>query len=135
MQDDRAHVIVLFDGVCNLCNRVVQFVIQHDGTDQFRFAAIQSEYVRGLVDQGWIVEGPDSVMVLEGGMLYQKSDAALRIARRLNRPWYLMWYARFVPKRWRDGMYDWIAKNRYHWFGRQMTCMVPTPELRKKFYT
>jgi predicted DCC family thiol-disulfide oxidoreductase YuxK len=128
--------ILLFDGVCNLCNAVVRFVVARDRAGVFRFAALQSEVgARLLAEHGVEVpEGdPDSVVLIECGRAYVESTAALRAARYLAFPWFLLWPGLLVPRPIRDAIYRWIARNRYRWFGRRDQCMVPTPELRAKF--
>lgn len=132
--DNSNHITVLFDGVCNLCNGTVQFVIKRDRAAIFRFASLQSDYAQHLLRQ---VNLPAnqlySVIVFEDGVAYQKSDAALRIARHLSGFWRWLYIFRFVPKFIRDGLYNFIATNRYRFFGKQDHCMIPTPELKARF--
>ncbi len=132
--DNNNHITVLFDGVCNLCNGTVQFVIKRDRAAIFRFASLQSDYAQRLLRQ---VNLPAnqlySVIVFEDGVAYQKSDAALRIARHLSGFWRWLYIFRFVPKFIRDGLYNFIATNRYRFFGKQDHCMIPTPELKARF--
>ena len=132
--DNSNHITVLFDGVCNLCNGTVQFVIKRDRAAIFRFASLQSDYAQHLLRQ---VNLPAnqlySVIVFEDGVAYQKSDAALRIARHLSGFWRWLYIFRFVPKFIRDGLYNFIATNRYRFFGKQDHCMIPTPQLRARF--
>ena len=126
--------LVLFDGVCNLCNGFVQFAVARDPEARFRFGALQSDAARRLVE-GLRFPGPlpDSIVLVEDGHAYVKSTAALRIARRLRAPWPLAYGLIVVPRAWRDRLYDLVARRRYRWFGRRDTCMVPTPELRSRF--
>ena len=132
--DNNNHITILFDGVCNLCNGTVQFVIKRDRAAIFRFASLQSDYAQHLLRQ---VNLPAnqlySVIVFEDGVAYQKSDAALRIARHLSGFWRWLYIFRFVPKFIRDGLYNFIATNRYRFFGKQDHCMIPTPELKARF--
>ena len=132
--DNSNHITVLFDGVCNLCNGTVQFVIKRDRAAIFRFASLQSDYAHTLLRE---VNLPAnqlySVIVIENGIAYQKSDAALRIARHLSGFWRWLYIFRFVPKFIRDGIYNFIATNRYRFFGKQDHCMIPTPELKARF--
>lgn len=131
---DEGRGILLFDGVCNLCNGVVNFVIDHDRSDYFRFAPLQSAAGRSLLKtHGLDADALDSVVLLEDGRYYQKSDAALRAARRLEHPVRRLHVLTIIPRTIRDAVYDVIARNRYSWFGRQDACRVPTPELRRKF--
>ncbi len=125
---------ILFDGVCNLCNGAVRFVIARDPKARFRFAALTSDAAQSLLRQS-AVSGPlpDSIVLVEDDRVYFRSDAALRIARQLTFPWPLLSIFAIVPRFIRDGVYDFIAARRYRWFGRRETCMVPTPELRRRF--
>jgi predicted DCC family thiol-disulfide oxidoreductase YuxK len=128
--------VVLFDGVCNLCNGTVQFLIDHDRDAHLRFAALQSEAgARVLQAHGRAVPtgDPDSVLLVAGGHVYSHSDAALRIARLLGFPWSLAAVALVVPRFVRDAVYRFIARHRYRWFGREESCRVPTPALRARF--
>jgi len=138
---ERGHAVVLFDGVCNLCNGSVLFVIDRDPTGYFRFAPLQSDEARRLLaaraGAGEGVAGPDlsSVVLIEGGRVYTRSTAALRVARRLSGAWPLLYAFTAVPRVVRDAVYDWVARNRYRWFGREDACRVPTPDLRARFLT
>jgi predicted DCC family thiol-disulfide oxidoreductase YuxK len=128
------HDIVLFDGVCNLCTGSVLFILRRDPEERYRFASLQSEQGSALAREYAIPAGElTSVVLIEGGRAYQRSDAALRIARRLSGGWPALWLLRFVPRAIRDAVYDLVARNRYRWFGRQESCMIPTPELRARF--
>jgi len=124
--------VILFDGVCNLCNGSVAFIIARDPKGYFQFASLQSEAGRRLLG-GAKGPLPDSVALVEDGHVYTRSDAALRVARRLRFPWGLFYGLVVVPRVVRDALYDVVARNRYRWFGRRDTCMVPTPELRRRF--
>ncbi len=126
--------IVLFDGVCNLCNQSVDFIVQRDKKDVFKFASLQSEFAQNLLKPFPIdAQKLDSVLLVKGGKLYQKSSAALQIARQLGGGWRLMYGFIIVPRFLRDFVYNIIAKNRYRWFGKKETCRLPTPEERAKF--
>jgi predicted DCC family thiol-disulfide oxidoreductase YuxK len=126
--------VVLFDGVCNLCNGTVQFIIAHDPSAHFRFAALQSEASRRLLGETQMRGTlPDSVVLVEDGCVYSRSTAALRIARRLSLPWPLLFALIVVPRPLRDMVYDLIARHRYAWFGKRDSCMMPTPELGARF--
>ena len=132
------HPVVLFDGVCNLCNGTVQFLIDHDKGERLRFAALQSEAgARVLQAHGRTAPtgDPDSVVLVEAGRVYDHSDAALRIARHLGFPWSLAAIGWVFPRFLRDAVYRFIARNRYRWFGREESCRVPTPALRARFLT
>lgn len=126
--------VVLFDGVCNLCNGSVRFVIERDPHKHFQFAPLQSETATTLI--GGLANPlamPDSIVLVDDGRLYVRSTAALRIARRLRFPWPLLWVFMAVPRPLRDWVYDLIARHRYGWFGKRDTCMVPTKEIRDRF--
>jgi predicted DCC family thiol-disulfide oxidoreductase YuxK len=131
--------IILFDGVCNLCNGFVQFIIEHDPAGRFQFTALQSEAGQALLrlhGLNSLTPGtdPDSIQLLEDGRLYSHSTAVLRIARRLGGGWVLLaapgW---LLPATVRDALYRFVARNRYRWFGRQEACWLPTPALRARF--
>jgi predicted DCC family thiol-disulfide oxidoreductase YuxK len=129
-----ANPLVLFDGVCNLCSGSVQFILQRDREARFRFASLQSELGRKIqAEHGLDPGAPSSVLFLEEGRLYRESDAVLRIARRLPGAWKLLAAFKLVPRPLREGLYRWIARNRYRWFGKADTCWLPTPELRGRF--
>ena len=130
--------VILFDGVCNLCNGFVQFVIGHDPAGRFRFAALQSEAGQALLaahglDAAAIANEPESVLLLSGGQLYSHSAAVLRIARGLGGWWRLAGVGRVLPRTWRDALYRFVARHRYRWFGRQDSCWLPTPALQTRF--
>jgi predicted DCC family thiol-disulfide oxidoreductase YuxK len=125
---------ILFDGVCNLCNGFVQFVINHDPKGHFHFAALQSDTGQEVLrTHGLPTEQFNTVLLLEGGRLYTRSTAALRIARHLSGGWSWLYFLVIVPKFLRDPLYNWVSRNRYRWFGQQESCMLPTPELKTRF--
>jgi len=124
--------VIFFDGVCNLCNGAVTFVIQRDARDYFRFSPLQGE-LGSTFSRRSEEELPDSIVLIEKGRVFTRSDAPLRIARRLGGGYPLL-YAFIVIPRWiRDPIYDWVARNRFRWFGKRETCMIPTDALRNKF--
>ena len=130
--------LILFDGVCNLCNGFVQFVIRHDPAGRFRFAALQSAAGQAVLaahglDANAIATEPDSVLLELDGRLYSHSGAVLRIARELGGPWRLLLAGYMLPRPWRDAAYRFVARHRYRWFGRQESCWLPTPELKARF--
>ncbi|WP_394971840.1 thiol-disulfide oxidoreductase DCC family protein [uncultured Croceitalea sp.] len=127
--------IILFDGVCNLCNGVVQFVIKHDKQDNFRFAPLQSKIGRQLTsERGIDITNIDSIILIEPGIAYYtKSDAALGIGKDLKGYRTLSSILYILPKGLRNLIYDFIARNRYKWYGKKDACMIPTPELQAKF--
>ncbi|MBK5212505.1 MAG: thiol-disulfide oxidoreductase DCC family protein [Flavobacteriaceae bacterium] len=126
--------IILFDGVCNLCNSSVNFVIRHDKEDVFKFATLQSEIGKELVSKFSIdTSKVDSIILIDGEKHYEKSSAALHIAKQLSGAYPLLFGFMIVPKIIRNAVYDFIARNRYKWFGKKESCMIPTSELRTKF--
>ena len=125
---------MLFDGVCNLCSGSVRFFIEHDSGATLRFAPLQSDVAGDLLDAVGLHDYDfDTIVLVEGEEYYTKSDAAVRIARHLDRPWSLLWAFRYVPRLLRDAVYDIVASSRYAVFGRKEQCMVPTPEVRDRF--
>lgn len=128
----KAQAIILFDGVCNLCNSSVQFIIRRDPAAYFSFASLQSEIGQQLLQEHQYHGQLDSVILIENNKLYAKSDAALRIVRRLP-SWRILSAGRFIPRSIRDSIYQFVAKHRYRWFGKQEVCMLPSPEIRSRF--
>ncbi|MFQ3174621.1 MAG: putative DCC family thiol-disulfide oxidoreductase YuxK, partial [Flavobacterium sp.] len=120
--------VILFDGVCNLCNTAVQFIIKHDKKDLFRFVALQSELGQSIVKHiGVDTKNMDSIILYEPGVAYYvKSVAALEIAKRLRGVIALISIFKILPTGLKDSVYDYIAKNRYKWFGKREHCMIPT---------
>src|SRR4051794_23064029 len=125
--------IILFDGVCNLCNSSVQFIIKRDPKGRFKFASLQSQTGQSLLEQHGFDNEIDSFVLIDNQKLYSKSSAALRVCRNLNGFWKIFAILRFLPASFRDFFYDVVAKNRYKWFGRQESCMLPTKEMKKRF--
>ena len=126
--------MIVFDGVCNLCNGFVQFVIARDPARRFQFAALQSASARRVLERHNAPDPlPDSIALVEEGRVFTRSTAALRIARRLTFPWPLTTVLFAVPRPLRDWMYGVVARYRYRWFGRRSHCMVPTAALRSRF--
>ena len=134
MNSEKKHKIILFDGVCNLCNSSVIFAIKRDKNDVFRFAALQSEIGEQLTSKYNIdTSKTDSIILIDGEKYYEKSSAALRIAKHLSGGWPILYGFIIVPKIIRNAVYDYIAKHRYQWYGKKESCMIPTPELQAKF--
>ena len=126
--------MLLFDGVCNLCNASVQWVLKHDKKNRFRFAALQSDTGRMLLERvGLSNEKLETVVLVDGDRFFTHSDAVLEIARRLGGIWSLARVGRIVPRPIRDALYMWIARNRYRWFGKKEQCMLPSPEWKGRF--
>lgn len=128
--------IVLFDGVCNLCNTSVQFIIKRDPYARFRFAALQSPVGEVLCQQYRLdPTKTDSVILIENGKAHTHSGAALRIARQLRGPIKACYLFIIIPYFLRDLVYNLIARNRYRWYGKKEACMIPTPDLKSRFLT
>ena len=128
------HPIIFFDGVCNLCTGSVQFIIKHDPKHYFRFASLQSEVGQQLLKENNLpTEDFGSFILFENGKIFTQSTAALLVTKKLNRLWPGLAAFLIVPSFIRNGVYNWIAKNRYKWFGKKEACWVPTPELNGLF--
>ncbi|HSF53425.1 MAG TPA: thiol-disulfide oxidoreductase DCC family protein [Algoriphagus sp.] len=126
--------VILFDGVCNLCNASIDFVIKRDKKDRFLVGALQEEAGKNLLTKFEVKpEYLDSLVLIEEDRIFFRSTAALRIAKKLPGLWPLFYGFIILPPFIRDGIYDWIGKNRYRWFGKKNTCRIPTPEERAKF--
>ena len=126
--------VIFFDGLCNLCNGAVQFTIERDPKNVFQYASLQSDYAQEHLSPFQIEpKQGDSFVLLERGKVYQRSTAALRVSKRLTWPWPLLYALIIVPPFIRDAVYNYVAKNRYRWFGKKESCWVPTPELKSKF--
>lgn len=130
---ENRYPIILFDGFCNLCNGTVDFLLKRDLKKQFRFAPLQSETGKLLMQKFEIPSNTDSVILIKLNRIYVESDAALEIAGMLPFPWKLGVIFKVIPKKIRNGIYRWIAKNRYRWFGKRNTCRIPTSENRDLF--
>jgi predicted DCC family thiol-disulfide oxidoreductase YuxK len=131
---NQARPLVLFDGVCNLCDASVQFILKRDRKKVFRFAALQSPLGRKIGGVLGLPENSLNTMILvENGRAHLKSGAALRICRRLSAPWPLLFVFILVPRFLRDIVYDFIAGRRYRWFGKKEQCWIPDPEWRERF--
>lgn len=127
--------IILFDGVCNLCDSTVQFIIKHDKKDVFRFVALQSDLGQEVIKYlGVDTSKTDSIILYEPGhAYYYKAEAAINIAKGLGGIYSLMGLFSVLPKSLSNSVYDYIAKNRYRWYGKKSECMIPTPEMKAKF--
>ncbi|MNP22045.1 hypothetical protein D3C76_1146930 [compost metagenome] len=126
--------IVLIDGVCHLCQGVVRFIIPRDPDAKFLFAPLQNEIAAKLMKESGLQPGQlNTVILLENGVYYTESAAVLRIARKLRFPWPATYVFILVPRPLRNALYRYVAKNRYRWFGRDEQCMLPTPEIKRRF--
>lgn len=134
MNSEQTKYLIVFDGVCNLCNWAVRFVIRRDPKAKFLFTPLQSAYGKELsFKYQFDTQKADSIQLIKNGILFIESDAILEIIKELAGPWRYFWYLKFWPRFIRDFIYRWIAKNRYQLFGKQEACMVPTPEIQKRF--
>jgi len=126
--------VILFDGICNLCNGIVQFIIKRDPKGKFRFASLQSESGQKLLGKfGLPSDEFDSIVLIEGEQYFLKSTAGLRIIKELGGHWKLLFVFIYLPASFRDFIYDQIASSRYRIFGKRESCMIPTPELKARF--
>jgi len=126
--------IIIFDGVCNLCNGAIQFILKKDKDRQFHFAWLQSDFGKQqLSEQGLNSEFPETLILLRDQKVFQRSDAILEILRILPGIWRYIVIIRIFPKSVRDRLYNLVAKNRYRWFGRQQSCLMPTDDIRERF--
>jgi predicted DCC family thiol-disulfide oxidoreductase YuxK len=126
--------IILFDGVCNFCNSSVNFIIRHDKKNHFRFAPLQSAAGKTFLDQFHEnKEEMNSIVLIENDKLYKRSTAILRITRHLGGAYFLLYGLMIVPRFLRDAIYNFIGRNRYKWFGKKDSCMIPTDDVKKKF--
>ena len=126
--------IILFDGVCNLCNSSVNFIIKHDKKKHFLFASLQSDAAKEILLQFPTKKLTlDSILLIEGKDIYEKSSAALKISKHLSNGFHLLNYFIIIPLFIRDLVYNLISKNRYKWFGRKDKCMIPTEEVKSRF--
>lgn len=126
--------ILLFDGVCNLCNRVIQFTIRRDPERKFKFASLQSDTGQQILKKlGLSIDDFESFVLIKGDKYFLRSSAALMVLRELGGFWRLFYFFIIVPRPVRDFLYNLVAKSRYRIFGRRATCMVPTPELEDRF--
>ena len=130
----KPEAVILFDGVCNLCNSSVQFILEKEKSNYHTFASLQSPFGQEiLLQHGLDTTNLDSLILLEDNQIYQRSAAALKIARRLKFPYSILSGFLIIPAFIRDAVYDLVAKNRYRWFGKKDACMIPSPELKERF--
>jgi predicted DCC family thiol-disulfide oxidoreductase YuxK len=126
--------IILFDGVCNLCNRSIQVIIKNDRKKFFRFASLQGKLGQEVLKKHQLqTDQLHSFILLEGDHIYTKSTGALRIFRELGGGWKLLYGFMIIPRFIRDAVYNFVSRNRYKWYGKREECMLPTPELKERF--
>jgi Uncharacterized protein conserved in bacteria len=128
------HPILLFDGVCNLCNGAIQFIIPRDPEGTIRFAPLQSDLGERVQESvGLSTDDLETVVLVDDGKAYTKSDAAIRVGERLGGVYRLLSLGRLLPRGLRDRIYDFVAENRYDWFGKKDQCMVPDDDVSDRF--
>lgn len=126
--------IIIFDGVCNLCNGFVQFIIRHDKKEQFQFASLQSAFGQSFLKENKLAaENFDTIIVIKNKTILTHSSAVMEVIKNLSGGWKLFYAFIIIPKPLRDMGYRWLAKNRYRWFGKRETCMLPNEVLKKRF--
>ena len=126
--------IILFDGLCNLCNGAILFVIKHDPHEKFVFASLQSDIGQQILTKYNLpLQQLSSFVLLQEDKIYLRSSAALKVAQQLNGVWKCFYIFNIVPEFIRDSVYNCIAKNRYKWFGKKASCLIPSPHLQQRF--
>ncbi|MEJ7646685.1 MAG: DCC1-like thiol-disulfide oxidoreductase family protein [Chryseolinea sp.] len=127
-------MIVLFDGICNLCNASVQFIVKRDSAGKMKFASLQSSFGKSQLSKyNFDPDALHSIVVIDDGIAYQKSDAAMKIASNLRRPWSLLAALKVIPRFIRDGVYNLVSRSRYSLYGKRDSCMIPDEGLRARF--
>ena len=131
---DTKQSIIFFDGVCNLCEGFIQWIIRRDSDGYFQFSSLQSDFAHAFFEAKKEDLGDlNTVLLYHEGEFYKESDVSFEVIRRLGFPWVLLYPFRLLPRMIRDSIYRWVAKNRYRWFGKKEACMIPTPELQSRF--
>jgi len=126
--------IILFDGICNLCNSSVNFIIKNDKKEHFLFASLQSDAAKDILLQYQVKKIKfDSILLIENGEIFEKSRAALRISRNLDGAYRFIYFLKIIPKFLTDWIYEIIARNRYKWFGKKEFCMIPSSQVKNRF--
>jgi predicted DCC family thiol-disulfide oxidoreductase YuxK len=125
--------IILFDGVCNFCSGAIQFIIKRDPKAHFKFASLQGEVGRGLLKQFNLNDSMTTLVLIEGNQYFTRSTAALRICKKLTGGYPILSFLHVIPRPLRDFVYNYVAKNRYRWFGQKSSCFLPTPAIKKRF--
>ena len=133
MQMPNGKSIILFDGYCYLCSWTVRTILKFDKKNVFLFASLSSKSGVSWKEKCQLLESVDSVILIETDACYIRSEAVFRIAEKLGGGFHLLKIFQFIPLKWRDLVYTWIAKNRIRWFGKRSTCMMPKEEDRKRF--
>ena len=126
--------IILFDGVCNFCNSAVNFTLKRNKKANIMFAPMQSGAGAKILQQYNLDQNDmKSFIFIDNGVVYKQSTGALRVCKYLSGLWPICYGLIIIPKFIRDGIYNWIAKNRYKWFGQKQACMIPTPDVKARF--
>ena len=134
MRDLSQHTVIFFDGNCILCNRSVGLILKNDSGKEFLFASLQSDAAKNILLHYNLKNiSPSSILLLAEDKVYDKSEAVLKICQKLDWPWRIFTLFKYLPKRFRDYMYDGIAKNRYRWFGKMDSCTLVFPEYKNRF--
>ncbi len=130
-----SYSVILFDGYCNLCSRSVQFVLKHDRKAKFRFASLQSEYGKTMLQKHQLpTQSFGTFVLVEDDKIHFKSTAALRVVKSLSGMWPVLYIFIIVPRFIRDAVYGFVARNRYKWFGKRDSCWLPKPEWKERFW-
>ncbi|ETT38858.1 thiol-disulfide oxidoreductase DCC family protein [Paenibacillus sp. FSL K6-1122] len=130
----QGHPIVLVDGVCHFCQGLTKWIIKRDPEGKYHFASLQSDVAKELMKKGNLsTDSMDTFVLIENGKYYTRSTAALRLAKGLKFPYPLLYVFIMIPKFIRNAVYNWVARNRYRWFGKDEACMLPTPEIKDRF--
>lgn len=125
--------VLFFDGECNVCNRTVQFILQNEQEPFIQFCPLQSDFMERIYEQKPELQKMDTIFLVDGQKVYTHSDAGIQIAYALKKPYIYLCYLRWIPNQLRNLLYKWFARNRYKWFGKRETCLLPTPEIRMRF--
>ena len=125
--------IIFYDGVCNLCDGFVQFVIRNDPQGKIKFCALQDEQAVGIRKEVQIEDNIDTVVGLHNGKIYTHSDVLFLVARQLGGFWLIITPLQYLPKGFRNFIYRWVARHRYNWFGKQETCIIPSSDIQARF--
>ncbi|GET33578.1 hypothetical protein PbJCM13498_24410 [Prolixibacter bellariivorans] len=133
MNREENEPVILYDGVCNLCNASVRFILKYEKNPRYRFAPLQGGFASKVRHEYALPEDADSVVLIENNQIFTASTAALRIAKQLKVPWSWLIIFEVLPVSFRDAVYHWIARNRYRWFGKKDYCEVPLPEVAHRF--
>lgn len=134
MQINDQNPIILFDGICNLCNASVQFILKQDKKKQFLLASLQSDAAKNILLQYKCKNNDlNSIIVIDKNKVHKKSSAILIIVKHLGMPWQIFNLMKVLPENWRDSLYDFVAERRYKWFGKKDTCLMMLPEYKNRF--